>query len=591
MLEGLRKHSSWIVIIIAAVFILSMAIGGVSSIFIKKPFVGSIAGKKIYPNKFSEYLQNAYAGYAQQNPDKEIDEQIAKQLNDQTWDQLIQQILFDKEIKKRRIKVTDDDIIEKLKNPDEDITTIPQFQTEGKFDYSIYETTLMENPDFASWLEGRIRGSLPYQKLYDNVKSEVTVTLDKVEEQYIEDNDLADADIIFFNPNKITDIKISEEEIQSYYEENKEEYKKDPARKLKYVIIPLEPSEADKKIVKAKVDSVYNLAISGEDFAELAKEYSDGPSAPQGGDLGFFGRGRMVPDFENAAFSLKKGEISKPVQTRFGWHIIQLTDRRKNEGQEEIQARHILFQESASAATKDNLEIIANDLNELALKKGLDQATEELNYELQETKEFYQSSNYISGIGRNDELIKFAFNSKIGKINPPILKDDGSYILAEVSFKVGEHYQKLKDVLKSVENKAKTKKKAELAYLQALEFYQKYDQSNYMSMAKKENIDIVEALNLKVNNTIKGIGRDQVLNDAILAKNSGEYTELIRGDRGAYITLVKSRTKPNMEKFEKNKDKLMAEAQSKAEEDHLNDWFIKLKEDAVIIDNRKDFYN
>jgi flagellar basal body-associated protein FliL len=64
MLEGLRKHASWIVIVIAAVFILSMAIGGISSIFIKKPFVGSIAGEKIYPNDFSEYLQNAYAGYA-----------------------------------------------------------------------------------------------------------------------------------------------------------------------------------------------------------------------------------------------------------------------------------------------------------------------------------------------------------------------------------------------------------------------------------------------------------------------------------------------------------------------------------------------
>ncbi|MGD2063015.1 MAG: peptidylprolyl isomerase, partial [Nitrospirota bacterium] len=64
----------------------------------------------------------------------------------------------------------------------------------------------------------------------------------------------------------------------------------------------------------------------GEDFAEVAKEVSTGPSAPQGGDLGVFGKGRMVPAFEEAAFALKKDEVSQPIQTQFGWHIIQVTE-------------------------------------------------------------------------------------------------------------------------------------------------------------------------------------------------------------------------------------------------------------------------
>ncbi|MEA2096989.1 MAG: SurA N-terminal domain-containing protein, partial [Candidatus Cloacimonadota bacterium] len=211
MLQGFRKHGSWIVIVIAAVFILSMAIGGISSIFIKKPFVGSIAGEKIYPNDYSEYLQNAYAGFAQQNPEKEIDEQTAKQLNDQLWDMLIQQILFEKAIKKRHIKITDDDVIEGLKNPTEDITSIPQFQTDGKFDYAKYETLLMENPEFANWVESSVRGRLPRQMLLDDVKSEVTITIEEVEKQYIDNNNLADADVIFFNPNKIKDVEVTDE--------------------------------------------------------------------------------------------------------------------------------------------------------------------------------------------------------------------------------------------------------------------------------------------------------------------------------------------------------------------------------------------
>ena len=591
MLQGLRKHGSWIVIVIAAVFILSMAIGGISSIFIKKPFVGSIAGEKIYPNDFSEYLQNAYAVYAQQNPEKEIDEQTAKQLNDQTWNQLVQQILFDKAVKKRHIKITDDDVIEELKNPTEDNTSIPQFQTDEKFDYAKYETLLLENPEFANYVERRIRGSLPYQRLYDDVKSEVIVTIEEVEQQYIDDNNLADADVLFFNPNKVKDVEITDEEMQIYYEKNKEDYKKDPARKLKYVAINLVPSEADKKLVKTKVDSIYNLAISSEDFAELAKKYSEGPSAPQGGDLGYFTKGRMVPAFEEAAFKLNKGEISEPVNTRFGWHIIKLIDKRTTDGAEEIQASHILIKEEASEATKENLEVLANDLYDKAENLGLEKAALELAYEITETKEIYESSQYIGGIGRNEELVKFAFSNKVGKLNEPILKDDGNYVLCEVSYTIGEHYQDFEDVESKIRNSVKKEKKKEIAQTNALEFSNKYNTVEYLTKAEAEGYEVVEALNVKIDNTFKKIGKDEVLNDAILAKEAGEYTDVINGERGSYIALVKVRTHPDMDKFEKEQDKLMEDAQTKAEDKHLNEWFEKLKEDAEIVDNRSEYYN
>ncbi len=591
MLEGLRRHASWIVIVIAAVFILSMAIGGISSIFITKPFVGSIAGEKIYPNDFSEYLQNAYAGYAQENPDKEIDEQTAKQLNDQTWNQLVQQILFDKAVKKRRIKITDDDVIEGLKNPPEDITSIPQFQTDEEFDYSKYEALLLENPEFANWLESRIRGTLPYQRLYDDVKLEVTVTIEEVEQQYIDDNNLADADILFFNPNKIKEVEVTDEDLQTYYEENKEDYKKDPAKKLKYVTINLEPSEADKKIVKTKVDSIYNLAVSGEDFAELARNYSEGPSAPQGGDLGYFSKGKMVPAFEEAAFQLNIGEIGEPVQSRFGWHIIKLYDKRTKDDVEEIQASHILLKEEASEATKENLEVLANDLYENANNTNLEKAAEDLAYEIKETTEIYESSQYIGGIGKNEELIKFAFNNKVGQLNEPILKEDGNYILCEVSFTIGEHYQEFEDVRSRIENSVKKEKKKEISQTNALEFINKYDTADYMKNAEAEGYEVVEALNVKIDNTFKIIGKDEVLNEAILAKEAGEHTDIINGDRASYIAFVKVRTQPDMDKFEKEQEKLMEEAQTAAENEHLNEWFEKLKEDADIIDNRNDYYN
>lgn len=98
-------------------------------------------------------------------------------------------------------------------------------------------------------------------------------------------------------------------------------------------LFPRKPNVTDeeKAAVKAKIDSIYALVQAGENFEELAKKFSEDPgSAKRGGDLGFFGRGRMVPEFENTSFSLKDGEISAPVMTTYGWHIIQRVESKGN---------------------------------------------------------------------------------------------------------------------------------------------------------------------------------------------------------------------------------------------------------------------
>ena len=112
-----------------------------------------------------------------------------------------------------------------------------------------------------------------------------------------------------------------------------------------------------------------------------------------------------------------------------------------------------------------------------------------------------------------------------------------------------------------------------------------------MKKAEAEGYEIVEAIKVTIENSIPKIGKDEALNEAILAKETGEYTEVITGEKASYIALVKVRTQPDMNKFETEQDKLMEDAQTKAEDDHLNEWFKKLKEDADIIDNRSEFYN
>ena len=592
MFEGMRKNAKLVIYIIAFVFIAMMAIGGISSIFEKESYAAKIAGQKIKPGEYQDMIRSSIRNYYQQNPEGELDDRTLQQLKDQTWNMLVQRILYEKEIKRLRIKISNDDVIEKLKNPDEEIQSIPDFQTDGKFDFEKYNSLLLENEQFSSWLENRIRMTLPYEKLHDYVKADTLVTEEDIKNEFIKNNDKANADIIFFDPNKITDLKASEKDIEEYYEENKEEYKKEPARKLKYVKISIEPSEADKNMKKVLIDSLYKTLIDGADFAETAINNSEGPSAPNGGDLGFFSRGKMVKEFEEVAFDMNLGEISKPVQTQFGWHIIKVYDKKKNEnGEEEIKASHILLKPEISKKTKENIAQITADLYDQAVEIGFQEAADSMKLETKETNKFFEDATYIPGIGREESLVKFAFSHKIGSVAKPALLNEKDYYIAAISFEIGEHYQELEEVKPKIQRQLDKEIKLDRILDLADKFVVENTSDKYISAAKKADWEIIEAVDVTEDKFIQKIRRVPELNIAILTMEENQNTELITDENGAYIAFITKREKPDMEIFEKDKIKLLEEAQTKAENTKLSNWYRDLQEKANIEDNRTEFFN
>jgi peptidyl-prolyl cis-trans isomerase D len=591
MFQGLRKNAKIVIYIVAAVFILSMAIGGISSIFTSHPYLAKIAGEEITYSEYNEMLKNSYANYVQQNPDTEVTDQVIKQINDETWNQLVGKILYDKEIKRRKIKVTEDDILDKLRNPAEDITSIPDFQTDGKFDYDKYESLLLENPDFANYLEERYVQSLPYEKLFESVKSEVNVTEAEVKEDFINKNNKADAKIIFFDPAKIDSVYVSQEEIEQYYKDRKEDYRKEPSCKIKYIKIPLAPSEEDKNIAKTKADSVYTIVMAGMDFAAAAMEYSEGPSAPKGGDLGYFTQGRMVKEFSDKAFSMNINEISEPVLTQFGWHIIKVTDKRTNEaGEQEVKASHILFSTEASDQTRENLAIVAADVYDKAVDDGIDAAGETYAYEVTESREFNENSSYIGGIGQQPSLVKFAFDNKVGSVSSPFELNNGDFIIAEVSEKLGVHYQELSEVETRIKSLLEKEKKVEAVHQKAESFKASISGNDLLAEAAAAGWEILEAEDITIDKSLPKIRKETELNKAILELDENEYTDLIKGQNGSYIAYVTRRVEPDMEVFQQTKENLLKEAQTEAENAHLNEWYMDLKDSAKIEDYRSDYY-
>jgi peptidyl-prolyl cis-trans isomerase C len=130
----------------------------------------------------------------------------------------------------------------------------------------------------------------------------------------------------------ISKIKVTEKEAKAYYDKNPDLFKSPEQVKARHILIqvPKEASEEDKKKLKEKADEVLKKVKAGEDFAKLAAENSDDPGTKsKGGELGFFSKGSMVPAFEQAAFSLKPGEVSELVETEFGFHVIKVDEKKE----------------------------------------------------------------------------------------------------------------------------------------------------------------------------------------------------------------------------------------------------------------------
>jgi len=590
MFEQMRRNAKPIFWAIAVVFIVGMGIGGVAGIFTPAPFLAKIEGQKITHSQYEEMLKRAYGQYAEENPDKEINDAAMAQINNDTFKQLKDEIILAKQIKKFKIKVTDNDILEKFSDPGDDIKQIPDFQTDGVFDDAKYQDALMTNDQFAQYLESNYRNSLPYEKLYSRVKSDVVVTMDDVEADYIKKNDKAAAKVIFFDPKKITDLEASEDAILANYEENKEDYKREPARKYKYVKLPLEASEADINRSKDKIMEVEKL-VTIDNFADMAIEYSEGPSAPDGGDLGWFGKGKMVKEFDAMVYKMANNTISKPIKTQFGWHIIYKRDSRTTEDKkEEVLASHILINVEPSQETKDNLSFLAADLYDLSEEVGIDSAAVSMKYAASETREFFADATYISGIGKNAVLVESAFKNKVGFIADPMPQDDGSYIVAQLSYKVGEHYQEFEEVKSRIKRTVEKELKAEVIAAKADSFVTAYAPEEYLAKAEAEGWEIVDVPEVTIEKSLPKVRLVEGLNEAILALEPEQFTGLIKNDNGAYIAQVTTRTKPDMEKFETEKETLMSTLQESKETERLNEWYREILENAVVIDNRAVYY-
>ncbi len=171
------------------------------------------------------------------------------------------------------------------------------------------------------------KAKFPNDAAYENALKSADLTQKALEELIRRDLIIANLVDKEIEP-KIT---VSEAEAKKFYDENLDKFKQGEKVRASHILCGVDPkaTDAEKKKAKEKAEALLKEVKAGKDFAELAKNNSTCPSKAQGGDLGFFGKGQMVPAFENAAFALKPGEVSNVVETQFGYHIIKVTEKKE----------------------------------------------------------------------------------------------------------------------------------------------------------------------------------------------------------------------------------------------------------------------
>ncbi len=226
--------------------------------------------------------------------------------------------------------------------------------------------------------------------------------------------------------SKISRILVSSGDVKSYYEKNRDKLPEKPAGiKLSHILISIEPGAPT-------VDSLYNFAqllrqkaAGGEDFALLARTYSDDPSSENGGDLGWFARGEMVPEFENAAFGLQLGDISGIVRSPFGYHIIKATGRRGDK----VRASHILIRLLPSEEDMAARRELADSLHQLILN-GADFS--ELAREYSNDENSRDSGGDLGWYAADDllpEFVRALTDLEIGEISPAVSSEFGFHLI------------------------------------------------------------------------------------------------------------------------------------------------------------------
>ena len=335
-----------------------------------------------------------------------------------------------------------------------------------------------------------------------------------------------------------------------------------------------------------EANKLYNKLVAGANFADLAKEFSKDPgSAVKGGDLGYFGKGMMVKEFEDASFGGKVGEVQKPVKTNFGYHIIKVTDR----SDKKYIVEKIVNQVKQSASSKDKNFTAAGDFTFLAKKNDFESEANLLHYTVQETPLFTEQSGSIPMIGANKKLVKYVFENSVNTISDPFKVPTG-YVVVKITEIANEKFRPFEELKEQLKPAIIREKKFEKIKTIADNLYKKINGDLSKARSIDTNFTIKQTGSFTPQGSIPNIGRDYSFVNAAMNAELNKVTEPVKGTRGYYLIKVTNRSAFDQALYSQQSSQLRSTMLQEKRSRFLNQWITEIKESADIKDNRHFFF-
>ena len=331
--------------------------------------VASVNGTDILYIDWQRRAQQLVQQQQQTQPGRSLSQDEIARIDNQAFDDMVSDILLQQEYERRGITVSDDELRDYARfAPPQWVRTAPDLQTEGTFDPAKYQRLLASSQARQSGLlvalEQYFRTEVPKQKLFEQVTSGLYVSDAELWRSWQDANDSAAVSVVAFRP-KVTaaDSNVSDNDLRAYYDAHRADFDRPAHASVNVLYIPRLVSAADSAAVRARISALRAEIAGGAKFEDVAKrESADSVSAAEGGSLGKSTRGRLVPEFEAAAYALSPGALSQPVLTQFGYHLIKLDSR----AGDTLSLRHILLRIEPSDSSAARVDRRADQLARIA---------------------------------------------------------------------------------------------------------------------------------------------------------------------------------------------------------------------------------
>jgi peptidyl-prolyl cis-trans isomerase D len=535
-------------------------------------------------------------------------------------DELINRNLMRQAAAELHLQVSDEELSRSIQD-------ISAFQTAGVFDSRRYQTILDRNSMTPESFETNQRDALMIQKLNNIITSSVKISDQEVVQWYKWDNTEVDLDFVFFDPERYQDISTADEEMQTYFEDHKESYKNAPKIKVRYlkfepktfvsqvvvsddeievyyedhpdefhnpktvearhILIKLNQDASPEEVAKAKerIEAVLQKAKDGQDFAELAKENSEDSSKDKGGYLGTFKRDAMVKPFSEKAFSMKAGELSDPVRTRFGWHIIKVEKVNEATTTSFADAKSDILQKLTDEGSKHLAYDAAESVYDAAFEGAdLEAIAADRNLTIQ-TPDYFSRAEPPKVSNNPAKFATTAFELPDGEISEIQDFGDGYYIM-EIVEKLPAQIPELNEVKEKIRADLIKQKKGEKAKADAEAMLSALKDGETMdAAARKFDLEPKSTGFFKRNASIPDIGSAREISRVafeLTAQNSLPEGALAGPGGGYYVIKFKDRKIPSLTDIDKEKADIKARLLQQKKFRAFDEWLNQLRNRSEI---------